>query len=73
MAKQISTYRKEIARLRARLPQAKRASTLHAMRRQIRELAAVMSGRRSGEWHEITIEEACQITGEKDGLPRRFF
>lgn len=40
---------------------------------EFRELAAVMSGRLAGDWHEISIEEACRITGEKQGLPRRFF
>lgn len=73
MAKQIEAYKKEIAKFRRRLPLAKNSLTRHVMHRRIRELAAVMSGRRAGDWHEISIEEACRITGEKQGLPRKFF
>lgn len=64
MPKQITTYKKEIARLRDRLPQAKTRRTLHAMHQRIRELAAVITNRPAGDWHEITIEEAYRITGE---------
>jgi hypothetical protein len=65
MAKLPETYRKEITKLRAGLPQAKTRRTAHAINERIRQLAAIMSGRRSGEWHDIPLADAERITGER--------
>lgn len=63
------TYRKKIARLRARLSGAKNIRTLHAMHEHIRRLAAVLTTGKSGGWYDIPLEEACRITKEAPGKP----